>query len=273
MTELAGTSAPSRAERSTPAWRVVLGQEVRDLWLGGRGLVLIFAFSVLVGIIAYLVATNTDLNFLEQRESTSLTLQVAIAVGGLLTLLVAADAISGERERGTLETLLLTPVSRHQLAVGKLLASLSLWLAAFVITVPYVWFLGDGVGIVDEALVAGFVVGTLLAVFLASLGLLLSCFTASNRVSLSLSLFVLLALLAPTQLPAGAQQAWAGDLLLRVNPLTAGERYVSRIVISGHEWSQDVSWLLSPVIGAVVFAVAATLVGGRSIRLRGGVSG
>ena len=37
-----------------------------------------------------------------------------------------------------------------------------------------------------------------------------------------MSLFVLLALLAPTQLPAGAQQAWAGDLLLRVNPLTAG---------------------------------------------------
>lgn len=273
MTELLETRSRARGEGSSPGWLVVLLQELRDLWLGGRGLVLSFAFSLLVGIIAYLVATNTDLNFLEQRESTSLTLQVAIAVGGLLTLLVAADAVSGERERGTLETLLLTPVSRSELAAGKLLASLSLWFAAFAITVPYVWFLGDGVGIVDEALVAGFVAGTLVAVFLASLGLLLSCFTASNRVSLSLSLFVLLALLAPTQLPAGAQQAWAGDLLLRVNPLTAGERYVSRIVISGHEWSQDVSWLLSPVIGAVVFAVAATLVGGRSIRLRGGVSG
>jgi ABC-2 type transport system permease protein len=232
-----------------------------------------FAFSLLVGIIAYLVATNTDLNFLEQRESTSLTLQVAIAVGGLLTLLVAADSVSGERERGTLETLLLTPVSRRQLAGGKLAAALSLWFAAFAITVPYVWFLGNGVGIVDEALVAGLAVGTLLAVFLSSLGLLFSCFAASNRVSLSLSLFVLLALLAPTQLPAGAQQAWAGDLLLRVNPLTAGERYVSKIVVSGHSWTEDIGWLASPVLGAAVFSVAAVLVGGRLIRLRGGVSG
>ena len=155
MTELVETRDRARAERSAPGWLVVLGQELRDLWLGGRGLVLSFAFSLLVGIIAYLVATNTDLNFLEQRESTSLTLQVAIAVGGMLTLLVAADAVSGERERGTLETLLLTPVSRRELATGKLLASLSLWFAAFVITVPYVWFLGHGVGIVDEALVAG----------------------------------------------------------------------------------------------------------------------
>ena len=272
MAELAQT--PDRAvARSTPGWIVVFRQELRDLWLGGRGLLLSLAFSLLVGIIAYLVATNTDLSFLEQRESTSLTLQVAVAVGGMLALLVAADAVSGERERGTLETLLLTPISRRELAGGKLLAALSLWFAAFVITIPYIWFLGHGVGIVEETLVAGLVVGTLVAVFLASLGLLFSCFTASNRVSLSLSLFVLLALVAPTQLPAGAQQAWAGDLLLRVNPLTAGERYISKIVVNGHDWTEDISWLLSPVIGALVFATAAVLVGGRAIRLRGGVSG
>jgi ABC-2 type transport system permease protein len=101
----------------------------------------------------------------------------------------------------------------------------------------------------------------------------LSCFTATNRVSLALSLFILLAFLAPTQLPAGAQQAWAGDLLLRVNPVTAGERYISKIVVSGHSWTEDISWLISPVIGAVVFSTAAVLVGGRFIRLRGGVSG
>ena len=47
-------------------------------------------------------------------------LQVAVAVGSLLTLVVAADGVSGERERGTLESLLLTPVSRRGLLLGKL---------------------------------------------------------------------------------------------------------------------------------------------------------
>jgi hypothetical protein len=90
------------AERNPPrrAWTIVGEWELRDLWLGGRGLLLGLAFSVLLSVLAYLTATNTALNFLEQRESVNLTLQVAIAVGALLALISAADTVSGERERG-----------------------------------------------------------------------------------------------------------------------------------------------------------------------------
>src|SRR4029077_7349765 len=119
--------------RSLAGWTVIVRQELRDLWLGGRALVLSLAFSLLLSVVSYLVATNRALNFLEQRESVNLTLQVAVAVGGLLALLASADSLSGERERGTIESLLLTPVSRREIAMGKLLGSLSLWLAAFVI--------------------------------------------------------------------------------------------------------------------------------------------
>src|SRR6478672_2552797 len=182
---MTAVAEPSPARRPRAAG-VVLAQELRDLWLGGRGLALSFAFTLLLSVIAYLVATNRALNFLEQRETVNLTLQVAIAVGALLTLLAAADAVSGERERGSLESLLLSPVSRLQLTEGKLLAALSLWVAALVLTIPYVWFLGRGVGIVGDALATGALVGTLLAIFLVSLGGLISVFARSNRVSLSL---------------------------------------------------------------------------------------
>jgi len=260
-------------ERSTPAWIVVTQQELRDLWLGGRGLVLSFAFSLLLSVIAYLVATNRALNFLEQRVTVNLTLQVAIAVGALLSLLAAADTVSGERERGTLESLLLTPVSRLGLTTGKLLGALSLWVVAFLVAIPYVWFLGRGVGLVGDALLTGAVVGTLLAVFLASFGVLISIFARSNRVSLSLSLLLLLALFVPTQLPSSAQQGWAGDLLLRANPITAGEHYVGTIVTNGHAWTTDASWLISPLLCAAVFTVAALALGARYVRLGGGSTG
>ena len=271
----------SRAETDRPPvhaehpriWAVVLQREVRDLWTGGRALVMCFAFSLLLSVIAYLVATNRALNFLEHRESVNLLLQVAIAVGALLALLSAADTISGERERGTLESLLLTPVSRLGITVGKLLGALSLWAVAFVIAIPYVWFLGRGVGLVGDAVLTGTVVGTLLAVFLASFGVLISVFSSSNRVSLSLSLLLLLALFVPTQLPSSAQQGWAGDLLLRANPITAGEHYVGKIVTNGHAWSQDVSWLASPLMAAALFAAAALIAGARFTGLRGGASG
>lgn len=271
MSATAVRTRPSPA-RAAGGWTTVCGQELRELWLGGRGLALALAFSLLLSVIAYLTATNQALNFLEQRESVNLTLQTAIAVGGLLTLLAAADTISGERERGTLESMLLTPTSRLALTVGKLIAALSLWVAAYAITVPYVWFLARGIGLVDDALVTGLLVGTLVAVFLASLGVVVSVLTNSNRVSLSVSLFLLLALYAPTQLPSSAQRGWAGELLLRVNPVTAGEHYVGKIVVSGHPWSEDASWLVAPFVGAAAFACLAAAVGARAIRLRRGMS-
>ena len=263
------------ADRAEPrrTWAIVAEQELRDLWLGGRGLPLSLAFSALLSVLSYLVATNRSLNFLEQHESVNLTLQVAIAVGALLALLAAADTFSGERERGTLETLLLTPVPRIELTAGKLVAAFSLWVAAFAITIPYVWFLGRGVGIVADALAVGVVVGSLLALFLTSLGVLVSVFAWSNRVSLSFSLFLLLALFAPTQFPSSAQQGWAGDLLLRANPLTAGEHYVGKIVVDRHPWSQDLSWLASPLAAAVLFTTFTVFAGGRYMRLNGRGSG
>ena len=232
------------------AWPLVTEQELRDLWLAGRGLPLIFAYSLLLSVITYLVATNTALNFLEQRESVNLTLRVAVAAGSLLVLLGAADAISGERERGTLESLLLSPATRLSLVVGKGIAALTIWVAAFLVAIPYIWFLGRGVGVVGLAIGNGLLVGVLLALFLVGLGLLMSALSSSNRFSLSVALFVLLALFAPTQLPSGAQKSWVGDLLLRIDPISSGLHYLGKVIVDGHSVGQELSWLIGPAVAA-----------------------
>lgn len=254
-----------------PGWRLVAGQECRDLWVSGRGPTLVFAFSVLLSVLTYLSATEAILNFLEQREAVALTLQVAVAVSALVTMVVSADAISGERERGTLESLLLTPVSRRGLVLGKLVAALSLWLAAFVVTVPYIWVLGRGVKVVGQALLIGFCVGALLAVALGALGLLISALSSSNKVSLSVSLFLLLALFAPTQLPSGLPQGWFGTLLRGVNPVAAGLHYITATLVTGHGWTRDLGYLVSPLVFAAVAGGVLAVAGSRIVRLYGGV--
>ena len=204
---------------------------------------------MLVSAITYVGATSEGINFLEKRETVNLTLQVAVAFGALVALLAAADAISGERERGTLESLLLTPAPRRHLVSGKLLAALSLWVAALVVTVPYLWFLGRDVGAVDDALAAGLLVGTLVAVSLTAFGsssarsraptasacrsACSSCWRCSRRPCF----------------PAGAKQGWAGELLQRVNPMTAAEHYMRNVVINQYDWTKELSWLISPIAG------------------------
>ena len=258
---------PVRAGRR--AWMVVAERELRDLWLAGRGLPLLLAYSGLLSVTSYLVAANQALNFLEQREAVSLTLQVAVAVGALLVLLGAADAVSGERERGTLESLLLSPAPRRALVIGKAVAALSLWVAAWIVSLLYVWYLGRGVGVVGLAVASSLVVGSLLAVFLAGYGLLISAIVSSNRLSLSVSLFALLALYAPTQMPTAMQHSWIGELLLRVDPFTAGLRYLGNLIINGHSPGQDAGWLIGPVVAAVV-AVAVALAVANRLTLHGG---
>jgi len=236
---------------------VVARQELRDLWLAGRGLPLMLAFTLLLSVVTWLTAANQALNFLEQHEAVSLTLQVTVAVGALLALLVAADAFSGERERGTLESLLLTPVPRWELALGKLLAAASAWVAAFVLAIPYLWVLGHGVGATGRAVAAGAIVGTLLAVAMTGFAIAVSALARSNRLSLSVSLLVLLALFAPTQFPTGARQGWAGELLQRVNPITAANHYIGNLIVDGHAWTRDLAWLISPAVAAALLVVVA----------------
>lgn len=261
-----------RSTSAGPSWRIVAGQECRDLWFSGRGPVLLFAYSVLLSVITYLAATNQVLNFLEQREAVDLTLQVAITVGVLVVLLVSADAVSGERERGTLESLLLTPMSRRGILLGKLTAALSLWLAAFVVSIPYLWVLGRGVSLVGTALLLGIVIGTMLALALGAFGLLISAMSNSNKASLSISFLVLLALFAPTQLPA-MPTSWIGDLLTRVNPLGSATHYINAVLVKGHVWTRDLSYLISPVVALVVAGGLLLAIGPRFVRLVGGVNG
>lgn len=252
----------SRTRRAR-SWLVVARREMVDLWSMGRGLPMMLGLSALLSVTTYLVASNQALNFLEQREAVSLTLQVAVAVGSLLALLASADAISGERERATLESLLLTPAPRRALVAGKSVAALTVWVAGFVVTVPYVWVIGRSVGVVGTGLATGLLVGTLLAGFLVALGAATSCLSGSNRTSLAISLFVLLAMFAPTQMPTSAQHGTVGDLLLHLDPFTSGLRALSNIVVSGQGLGSQVEWLVGPVVLLLLSVSAAWVVGGR----------
>jgi ABC-2 type transport system permease protein len=266
------TSQDSRASTERRSgWLIIAEQESRDLWTSGRGLILLFLFSMLLSAVTYLTSTNQALNFLEQRESVNLVLQLSVAVGVLVTLVVSADGISGERERGTLESLLVTPVSRRSIVTGKLIAALTLWFATFLVTIPYISVLARGVGILGQALALGFCVGTLVAVGLGSIGLLISGVCNSNKTSIAASLFLLLILFAPTQLPSGLPQGWFFEVLLRANPVASALAYISSILVEGHGWTQDLSYLITPVLTAIIAGGALLFAGARLVRLTPGV--
>src|SRR4029078_4152118 len=81
--------------------------------------------------------------------------KIAIQVSMLIGLIIGADSISGERERRTLEGLLLTPAGRNHFVLGKFLAGLTAWPVALVLTVPFMVRLSQGSGAIPRAVRGG----------------------------------------------------------------------------------------------------------------------
>jgi ABC-2 type transport system permease protein len=258
-----------RSAPTAPAhgWLVVAGQELRDIWLSWRGPIIVFAFSLLLSLLTYLAAANKELNILDQRDTVNQVVQITLGIGVAVSLLFGADTISGERERETLESLLLTPVPRRQIAVGKLLAAVSVWPVLMLVAVPYVWALKAGAVLFTDAIVAGFVVGSLLTAAFACLGLIVSVLSNSNRLSLAASFFIFVVLLAPTRIPLSG---WLGSHIARINPVTAGARFVDRIITRNHGLGEEWTLLIAPIVAAVIALIVVYVVAGR-LRLQGGI--
>jgi hypothetical protein len=52
MATATATATATRRPAAARAWVVVLEQELRDLWIGGRGLALSLGFSILLSVVA-----------------------------------------------------------------------------------------------------------------------------------------------------------------------------------------------------------------------------
>jgi ABC-2 family transporter len=278
MTVAEAAQAPVRVERRSArgAWLVVFKQEVVELWVGGRALNLLILYSLLLGLMTFLLATNTELNLIPPKEMVFLTLLNTISFGVFIGMIVGADGISGERERGTLEVLLLTPASRRQLILGKLLAALTPWPAAFLISVPALFVVSQGDEVFGQALLLGAILGSVLAIAFAGFGLLVSTWSNANKTSMFICLIVWLLLYMLTQLPGEVQKGDFGYFVQRINPIQAISEFMEKVLVNHRTVAERADYLRSSVVAVVLvlfilFVIAAPrlrLDAGRARRLR-----
>jgi ABC-2 type transport system permease protein len=85
------------ARRATMGWTVVTSQELSALWKGGRIPALFVPFSIVLSFMSYLLATNKELSLTPPKEMVFFIVQITLAVGLLISLIIGANAISGER--------------------------------------------------------------------------------------------------------------------------------------------------------------------------------
>ncbi len=216
---------------------IIMHKEIRESLLTPKGFLWYILTSVILSVLSYLFLTNSELSLLDQGQMLYLIMNFITALGILMGLVFGADALAGEIERGTLEALFLSPVSKMEIAMGKLGAALTNWGIILVISLPYLFIVGKGGQNLAMGIIYLAVLGTLLAVIFSAFSLGLSARIKSIKNSLILSFFIFLLAGSPIFLSAALRGTWFGRVLDFINPLADALNTFDSVVIDSQGFS------------------------------------
>ena len=250
-----GTGVLQPSPGAPATWWLVFKRELRDLWIGGKALNFTIAYVVLLGGYAYWQAQDSAVSLIPPKEMVFELWKVAMMSAVFMGLIIGADTLSGERERTTLEALLLTPTSRMQIVVGKYLAAASTWPVSLIAAVPYTYVLAQGDEVFGQAMLWGALVGTALAPAFTALGMFISFWCQNNKTSMFVSLSVYLIFLLPTQLQGRAQGGFMGLIFQALNPMTGTRHFLAGVLVNNRTPAEYSEFMVSAVVFTVVMFV------------------
>lgn len=171
---------------------VILRKELRDAFRGRWLLAFAATFAVLALTLSLVQGSSGDLGAQGFNKTTAGLINLCLLLVPLLALILGAGGIAGERERGTLATLLSQPISPAQLVLGKYFGLvIAVWMAIAL------GFGGAGLvmalfsPITDMNHYLLFVaLSAVLAAAMLSLGLLISVFSDGRLKALSIAVVV-----------------------------------------------------------------------------------
>lgn len=248
---------------------LVAAKETKENLYGVKGSMWAVLSAVVLSLMSYLLLTDKELSLLDQTEMLYTVSSLCVGLGLLVAGILGGDAVAGERERSTLESVLLTPVSRGSLVAGKVWAVLVAWLLIFAISAPYILVVGAGSTVSAAALIYTFALGTLCVAGFAALVVGLSALASSGRSVTLGSLAIFIGMAAPTLLGTALQKSWFGAIYDAVNPFAQVRLSLDSVIV-------DKERLLAqlPHIGVLIafVALAAVLLSlaSRRVSLEGG---
>jgi hypothetical protein len=253
-----------------PAWKLVLKRELTDLWVSGKAFNLLLLYSIMLGLMLYTYSFNPELSMVPPQEAVYEMLKNSMAFSIFVGLIIGADSISGERDRSTLESLLLTPVNRRHVIIAKLLAGISPWPAAYLIVLPFLYLLAQGNEVLGPAMFWGAITGTVLVLGYTGLGMLVSFWSSSNKISYFVSLSIYALHLVPVEITGDGVDI-AGEIMQWINPVSAVNYFLSKHLVYYRSVSDYWPWLVSATLLATLTTALLLRFAGSRLRLEPGL--
>lgn len=207
---------------------------------------LIFSFT------SYLLLTNKELSLLDQTELMWLLAKIIIGVALLIIAVDASSIVNVEFEKETAESVFLSPISLADFLFGKLLASLTLWGAIFIVSIPYIVAVSAGSRLMWPFI--GFValLGTLGVVGFIFFIFGVSLLYRSSKNTITTALIVLLAFATPALFTSTLKNDIVSQVLSAINPVDNIFNSLDNVLVD-YKTSLVQNWQF--IVPLVVFAL------------------
>lgn len=222
---------------------LIASKESGELLGSGRGLGWLLALSVILSVLALLLVSNTELSLLDNAQVVYMVMGTITALGGLLALVLGSDAIAGEKERGTLIPLLLTPLTTTQMVLGKMGGQVVAWVLMYALSLPYLWAVGSSGQNLAQAIAYLALFGTPVALGFGFYAIGLSARCGNVRTALLAALITLMLLASPLLIGPSLRQSTLGKLFDMVNPFSAALNTFDSVVIDSQPFSMQLGRL------------------------------
>ncbi|MFZ0483225.1 MAG: ABC transporter permease subunit [Desulfobacterales bacterium] len=234
-------------------FKTLIKKECIEEISSSRGAALYLAGCGVLSVFSLLLVSNTELSLLDNAQAVYMMSAIIIALALLIAVIRGSDGFAGERERKTLELLLITPVSPAEVAIAKLMGLIFSWFVVFVLSIPYLWAVGSTGQNLIPALEYLFISGTLLVVIFGGFSLALSARMKTFKGALSIGLTAFLLSGSPILLGPSLRQSTVGRFIDLINPFANALNMLDSVVVD----SLGVLFQIIPLAILIFYTIAA----------------
>jgi len=223
-----------------------------------RGSAWIIAASLIFSLIAYLLLTDKELSLLDQGEMVFTLGEVIIAMGIAMSAVSASSIISSEIETGTLESLLLTPITHRQIALQKMFSIVTIWAILYSVSIPYLVVVASGTNLALSAVLYVGVYGTLLVTAISMISIVISWRLKSSKNSIMTMLMIVLILLAPSLFfGTSLKKTDFGLAIENINPVSHAMNSLDSVLVDNE---QTLVQQISHIWAVIAFTLICTFI-------------
>lgn len=246
----------------------MIKKEFHESLYESKGLWMVVAVSGILTALCILVMSIKEGSVLAQNDILQYAIKAVLFLTLTVSMVLGASSMIAEREENTLESLLLTPISKKNIALAKYMGVILIGAILYVTAVPYLAAIGLGSGIGVQAVFITFFGGFLLLFAFVAISMVLSILMKSSKASVLTSILIMIVLTLPAMIQGIFKLSALGNFILKVDPVACCFNMMEKMLTDKVSFFALGNYIL-PLLLFVLVSVGALYFASERIALKG----